>query len=76
MGLVVHGGSYCAASTYMHVVRPTVPVVGRTALNLAVACALHSGHDVFNALDIFENEKILKGKPPVCWWAAALLHVS
>lgn len=43
--------------------RPVLPVVGRTTLNLAISCALHSGHDVFNALDIFENEKILKGEP-------------
>lgn len=31
------------------------------------------GHDVFNALDIFENEKILKGALPFMPWGFPLL---
>lgn len=32
-------------------------------MNDALILAHATGHDVFNALDIFENEKILKGRP-------------
>lgn len=42
-------------------------------MNDALTLAHSTGHDVFNALDIFENGKILKGAPNLsggeacCW---------
>jgi hypothetical protein len=41
----------------------------------ALTLAHSTGHDVFNALDIFENQKILKGaRAPPGTWDCLVLH--